>query len=157
MVIDASLLTEPKTAIFLPLSSAKDVSERDFVSFVNKSSDIIIIEDIIGVEEKPKANFAVNLDLEVTPEAEAQIIIDKQVGDIIKANGLGNLKLEVNPGKGLFNMFGQYEITKGDYLFTLQGVINKRLKIGDGSTINWNGDVVDAAMDIKAIYSLKTP
>ncbi len=157
LVIDASLLTEPKTAIFLPLSSAKDVSERDFVSFVNKSSDIIIIEDIIGVEEKSKANFAVNLDLEVTPEAEAQIIIDKQVGDIIKANGLGNLKLEVNPGKGLFNMFGQYEITKGDYLFTLQGVINKRLKIGDGSTINWNGDVVDAAMDIKAIYSLKTP
>lgn len=31
------------------------------------------------------------------------------------------------------------------------------MKIGDGSTINWNGDVVDAAMDIKAIYSLKTP
>ena len=154
--VDASVRTEPSTAIFLPLSSSSDVAESDFISFVNRSSDIIIIEDIIGIEETPKANLAINLNLEVTPEAEAQIIIDKQLGDIIKANGSGNLKMEVNPSKDIFNMFGEYIIEKGDYLFTLQGVINKRLRIGEGSTINWNGEVDDANMDIKAIYSLRT-
>jgi hypothetical protein len=154
--VDASVRTEPRTAIFLPLSSSSDVAESDFISFVNRSSDIIIIEDIIGIEETPKANLAINLNLEVTPEAEAQIIIDKQLGDIIKANGSGNLKMEVNPSKDIFNMFGEYIIEKGDYLFTLQGVINKRLRIGEGSTINWNGEVDDANMDIKAIYSLRT-
>lgn len=155
--VDASIRTEPKTAIFLPLSSSSEVAEHDFVSFVNRSTDIIIIEDILGIEETQKSNLSINLDLEVTPEAEAQIIIDKQLGDIIKANGSGNLKMEVNPSKDIFNMFGEYVIEKGDYLFTLQGVINKRFRIGDGSTIIWNGDVDDANMNIKAIYSLRTP
>ncbi|MDD2278661.1 MAG: translocation/assembly module TamB domain-containing protein, partial [Bacteroidales bacterium] len=97
-----------------------------------------------------------NLDLQVTPDAEVQIIIDKQLGDIIRANGTGNLKMEINPSTDVFNMFGQYAIESGDYLFTLQGVINKRFKIGQGSTITWNGDIQNANMDIQAIYSLRT-
>ena len=78
------------------------------------------------------------------------------MGDIIRANGSGDLKLEINPSQKTFNMFGQYGIENGDYLFTLQGVINKRFKIGQGSTITWNGDLTDALMDINAIYSLRT-
>lgn len=155
--VNASVKTEPRTAIFLPLSSSGEVAETDFVNIVDRSSDIIIIEDSFeSLIDEPKSNIALNLDLQVTPDAEVQIIIDKQLGDIIRANGTGNLKMEINPSTDVFNMFGQYAIESGDYLFTLQGVINKRFRIGQGSTITWNGDVEDAMMDIQAIYSLRT-
>lgn len=155
--VNASVKTEPRTAIFLPLSSSSEVAETDFVNIINRSSDIIFIEDSFErLVDNSKVNVALNLDLQVTPDAEVQIIIDKQLGDIIRANGTGNLKMEINPSTDVFNMFGQYAIESGDYLFTLQGVINKRFKIGQGSTITWNGDIQNANMDIQAIYSLRT-
>ncbi|MFP4557551.1 MAG: translocation/assembly module TamB domain-containing protein [Bacteroidales bacterium] len=154
--MNVSVKTNQRTAIFLPLASSKDVAEHDFVNFINRSDEIIIIEDIEGVESLQKSNLNLTLDMEVTPDADVQIIIDKQLGDIIRANGAGKLKMEINPSEDVFNMFGNYVIERGDYLFTLQGVINKRFKIGDGSTITWNGDVEDAIMDINAIYSLRT-
>ena len=156
LLTNVSVRTEPRTAIFLPLSSSRDVAEFDFVTFVNRSDEIIIIEDLAINEAKTPSNISLILDLQVTPDAEMQIIIDKQLGDIIRANGSGNLKLEINPNNNVFNMFGQYVIERGDYLFTLQGVINKRFRIGAGSTITWNGDVENAQMDIQAIYGLRT-
>ncbi len=85
-----------------------------------------------------------------------QIIIDKKLGDIIKANGSGNLKMEISPGEDVFRMFGNFDIEKGDYLFTLQGVINKKFTIMPGSSITWNGGPLDATMNIEAAYRVKT-
>ena len=156
LTVNASIKTESQTAIFLPLSSSNTVAEYDFVQFLNKSKDIVIVEEQVKPNNTEKPNINLTLDLEVTPEADVQIIIDKQLGDIIKANGSGDLKMEIDLNENIFNMFGQYVIERGDYLFTLQGVINKRFKIGQGSTLTWNGDIIDALMDIKAIYSLRT-
>jgi hypothetical protein len=52
-------------------------------------------------------------------------------------------------------MFGDYEIESGDYLFTLQNIINKKLKVERGGTIRWNGDPIDAIIDMRAVYSTK--
>lgn len=157
LAVTASVRTDQRTALFLPLASSGKISESDFVNIVDRSNNLIIIDEVFEAAElKPKANVSLTLDMQVTPDAEVQIIIDKQMGDIIRANGSGDLKLEINPSQKTFNMFGQYGIENGDYLFTLQGVINKRFKIGQGSTITWNGDLTDALMDINAIYSLRT-
>ncbi|MDX9846151.1 MAG: translocation/assembly module TamB domain-containing protein [Tenuifilaceae bacterium] len=156
ILVTASVKTEQRTALFLPLSTSTDVAEHDFVNFISRSDEIIIIEEFFGLDDVVKSNVRVNLDLEVTPDADVQIIIDKQLGDIIRANGSGNLKLEIDLNQDVFNMFGQFMIEKGDYLFTLQGVINKRFQIGDGSTITWNGQIDEALMDIRAIYNLRT-
>jgi hypothetical protein len=152
-----SVRTEPKTAVFLPLSSSSSVAEYNFVNFISTNSSQIFIDEEIDFDEIAKGvNLSLNLDLEVTPEADVQIIIDKKLGDIIKANGSGKLKMEINPSQDKFRMFGDYIIEKGDYLFTLQGVLNKKFRIADGSSLSWNGDVTDATMSIKAIYSLRT-
>ncbi len=46
----------------------------------------------------------------------------------------------------------QYQVLDGDYLFTLQNVINKRFDIESGGTISWDGDPYEAIIDITAIY-----
>ncbi len=154
--LNIKLKTENKTAIYLPLSSGSTVEQSNFITFVNNDPNLIIVEEPTLEKEQPSTNLNLTMELQVTPEAEAQIIIDKKLGDIIKANGNGNLKMEINPNKDIFRMFGNYNIEKGDYLFTLQGVINKKFRIEDGSSIIWNGDPLDATMDIRAVYRVKT-
>ncbi|MCI5057424.1 MAG: translocation/assembly module TamB, partial [Flavobacteriales bacterium] len=101
-------------------------------------------------------NIQMNFDLEITDDAKVQIIFDEKVGDVIKTTGNGEMKMEIN-SLGKFNLFGEYVIFKGDYLFTLQNIINKKFDIVEGSKITWNGDPYSALLDIKTIYRLKAP
>jgi hypothetical protein len=156
LIMNIAIRTEPKTALFLPLPSGGDVAENNFITFASSNPDEIFIEEKIVTPQEQSSNMQLNFDLQITPEAEVQIIIDKKLGDIIKASGSGNLKMEINPYTEDFRMYGDYLIEKGDYLFTLQGVINKKFKIEEGSSISWNGDPLDATMNIKAVYKVKT-
>ena len=38
----------------------------------------------------------INFDLEVTPDAEVQLIFDSKVGDVMKGHGSGNLNINLN-------------------------------------------------------------
>ena len=53
-------------------------------------------------------------------------------------------------------MKGDLVIESGDYLFTLETVVNKKFYIAQGSTIKWNGDPLKGEMDITTSYRLRT-
>ena len=84
-----------------------------------------------------------------------QLVIDPTVGDIIRAKGDGRLSMHIVPNANIFDMYGDYTISEGSYLFTLQNIINKRFVINSGSTIQWTGDPMDARLNIDAVYNLK--
>ncbi len=148
--IDVAAKSEKGTQIFIPLNNPEEVYATSFIHFIS--------HDTIQVNVDPyQANMSgieLNLELEITPAAEVQLIFDPQIGDIIKGNGSGNLRLEINT-LGDFNMYGTYVVESGDYLFTLQNVINKRFRIARGGVITWSGDPYDAIVDINAVYKLK--
>ena len=98
----------------------------------------------------------IDMPLNVRPNADFQLVIDPTVGDIIKGRGEGTLNLHINPRSNVFEMYGDYTITEGSYLFTLQNIINKRFIIENGSTIQWTGEPLDARLNINAVYKLKT-
>ena len=77
------------------------------------------------------------------------------MGDIIRGRGNGTLNMRIVPSANVFDMYGDYTITEGSYLFTLQNIINKRFVINSGSTIQWTGDPLDARLDIDAVYKLR--
>lgn len=138
------------TKFYLPLSGTSEVGENDFIQFVKKDS----------TQKKNEYKFnlsGVQLDfnLEVTPDAEAQIVFDQTLGDAIKSRGNGQLNLSINT-LGKFNMYGNYTVESGDYLFTLQNIINKRFDLEEGGTIKWSGDPYDADVNLKASYKLRT-
>lgn len=54
------------------------------------------------------------------------------------------------------NMYGSYEIYKGEYYFTIQSLISRTFDITEGSLVRWTGSPYDALIDIKAKYSLNT-
>lgn len=154
LMLDVSAKTESGTRFFIPLNPEGDVAAYNFVTFINT--------DIQETIEKENNRYEVNLsgmemkfDLEVTPEAEVQLVFDSKIGDIIKATGSGNINLLINT-LGDFRIYGDYQIESGDYLFTLQNVINKRFTVRKGGTITWNGDPADAYINLQAVYNVRT-
>ncbi|MBP7497333.1 MAG: translocation/assembly module TamB, partial [Bacteroidales bacterium] len=142
--------TDKNTKLFIPLDSPEEISDNNFISFIGKGKDIKQSESIADI-----SGIQLNFELEVTPDAEIQLVFDPKIGDIIKANGKSNLKMNINTN-GDFSMFGDYVIESGSYLFTLQNVINKKFDIDKGSKITWNGSPYSAIIDINAIYSTRT-
>ena len=72
----------------------------------------------------------------------------------MSANGSGNIQLTLDQQNN-FQIFGEYIIEQGDYLFTLQNIINKRLSVQRGGRITWNGDPTGAVINVNAIYDTR--
>ncbi len=153
IVMDVSAKTGKGTRFFLPMDAAGSVYENNFITFT--STKEIRSAETDAVTEKSELDFRMNLDLEVTPDAEMQIIFDPKIGDIMRGHANGNLRIGYDMN-GEFSMFGNLELTDGDYLFTLENVINKKFFIYPGGTIVWEGDPYSAVIDIKTYYPTRT-
>ena len=154
MHLELAMKTERGTRFRIPLFGAKNVNESDFITFVKPKG----AEDQLELDEKYQVSFknlTLDMDIEVTSDAEVQLIFDPAVGDIIKGKGDGDIALSLDKA-GNFKMFGDYYINKGEYLFTLQNIINKKFLIQQGGTINWSGDPYQALVNIEAIYGVRT-
>ena len=157
--------TEGDSHFYMPLSSKSDAALADFVVFeqpgVKIDSTNYLVRKKMAFERKNRradssaSNMTVNVELTATPSTEVQLVIDPTVGDIIKGRGNGTLNMHIVPSSNIFDMYGDYTITEGSYLFTLQNIINKRFVINSGSTIQWTGDPLDARLNIDAVYKLK--
>jgi hypothetical protein len=157
--IDASVKTEKiferktnrthTTNIFIPLENTSDISQSNFVTFVKKDS--------VAYKTNYKVDLngiSLNFSLELTPDANVQMIFDQKVGDVIKAKGGGNIQMNIST-LGKFSMYGDYSIESGEYLFTLKNLINKKFKIERGGTISWSGDPKDATINMNAVYQVR--
>jgi hypothetical protein len=148
-IIDAE--TGNKTRFFIPLSEETEVSEYNYITIIKADTSDTRESEEEMVYKVNLEGIQMDFKLDVTPEAEVQIIFDSKMGDIIKARGTGEMQMAINT-LGTFNLVGDYTIEKGEYLFTMQDVINKRLKIEPGSNLRWTGDPLNAQVDITAVY-----
>ena len=147
--IDLDVKTERNTQLFIPMDYTSEVSESNFINFINAEGHFQRVS-----KEQSYAGIALSMKFQVTDEAEVQILFDPAVGDRIRGRGNGNLSMEYSP-EGKFTMSGDFVVKSGDYLFTFENVINKRFNIEEGGTIRWSGDPYDADLKLRAIYKLK--
>lgn len=142
--MELNMKTNGGTYFYIPLDGPSEIETNDFIKFVTKDT-------LKKVTKTTKSNFSLDFNLEATKDAEVQLIFDEKSGDIIKARGDGNLSMKIDT-KGKFDMFGDYVLSTGDYLFTLENFVTKKFEIQKGSSIKWNGNVYKANIDIVANY-----
>lgn len=134
--------------IYLPPSVSRESGDADF-----------IVWKVYGKEmkaqgpDKKSSNLLVTLDMDANNYANVYVILDPLSGDIIKANGHGNLNMRVGTSTDL-SLVGRYDIDRGNYNFTFQSFIHKPfiLSEGVGNYIQWNGNPYDAVIGIEAVY-----
>lgn len=134
-----------KNSIFrLPISSENNYGRPDYIQFVG-------LDTLIKATPKAKTEIEINITVQATDEAEAELIFDEKIGDKIQGRGNGTINISLSPQSG-FVMNGMYEITEGKYLFTSQNALGKNFDVKSGGRIIWDGDPANAAIDLQAIY-----
>lgn len=150
--ISATARTGKNTRVYIPISGGSSVDKKDFITFVNFTDTIVAKTLTKNIAKKTEpSGVTLDLNIDITPDAYAEIIFDIKAGDIIRGRGNGDIKLQLDT-KGEFNMFGVFEFTEGAYNFTLYDIINKEFSIRPGGRISWYGDPYQGQMNITASY-----
>jgi len=149
ITIDINAKTMPNTNFVIPLKDIASIDTYRLIHFksektVEELQEKLAIDAIEGV--------SLNIDLEVTKDAKAQIVIDEINGSELSGRGLGDLRIEINTN-GKFAMFGDYTIDNGIYNFKYGGLINKPFSILKGGTISWSGNPYEANLNVTAVYT----
>jgi hypothetical protein len=151
VLIDGTARTEKGTDMNISLEYEGDAQEYDFLTFVSRGYQP---KSNLPFVPYTNSDLQMKFNIEITPEAKAQLIYNSKIGDVIRSQGSGNMQVSIDNDYNIL-LFGEYTVEEGDYLFTLQNVINKRFDIQQGGTIEWNGDPYDATLSLNAIYRLK--
>ena len=141
--INATALND--TRIVFPVSGQTGESELRFIKFRQP-------EDTLQ-QTAASALKGINMDMEirVTPAAELMLVFDEASGDIMRAQGSGDISIDIRR-TGTYSMFGNFNVDQGEYLFTLLNVVNKPFSFLEGGTINWTGDPFSADLNLVARY-----
>ncbi len=152
LTIDLNAKTMPGTIFVVPLKDIETVDSYGLIHF--KSDEVKIQEMQKEVALEALKGLTLNIDLEVTKDAVAQVVIDEVYGSKLSGRGAGNLQIEINT-RGTFNMFGDYLVDSGVYDFKYGGFVNRPFKIQKGGTVSWNGNPADANLEVTAVYKAK--
>ncbi len=162
--VDVAMSTNRNTNFVYMLNSTTSAANNQFISFVDKTpkreiqDSITVINHFLKDEQQTDntpIDIHLNLQVDATPEGTMKIIMDPIAGDYISGKGNGNIRVEFF-NKGDVKMFGNYNIEQGIYKFSLQEVIRKDFIIKSGSSIDFNGNPLDANLDIQAAYTVNS-
>ncbi|WP_246296893.1 translocation/assembly module TamB domain-containing protein [Winogradskyella vidalii] len=142
--------TEAGTEFFIPLNDSESFGDNSFIHFLSPdekaarlNGELTEIIEVKGLE--------LDFDLNVNENAVIEIVIDKEAGSTIKGRGVGGLNFLINTN-GTFNMWGDFVVYDGFYNFKYGGFVEKRFKVEQGGSIVWEGDPMDAELNLKALY-----
>lgn len=132
----------------------------------DKGENVVEFEDSIklnsilnrvGKKDKQKSGFT-GFDLtsiiEVDKQATLRLLMDPTSTDSLVVKGEAALSFTMDRS-GKMSLTGAYNLNEGSYLVSLESVIKKKFDIVAGSTIIWNGDPLDAKINIDATYSVR--
>jgi len=156
LLIKVNAKTKPGTVFKIPISDSDAVGDNSFIRKGSKFDklnlnqvDANLPDNISGLE--------LEFELDVTPDAEIEIVLDQEAGSVLKGRGSGLMLIEINTNDK-FNMYGDFIVSDGTYNFVygnnfLQGgFIEKRFKVKPGGTINWDGNPYRARLNMDAVY-----
>ncbi len=150
LTINVNGETAAGTSLKIPLSDVASIGDYSFINFIEKKDrQTLSLEKTLKEYEGLELRF----DLDVTPDAEVEIVVDQKTGSSLKGTGVGILLMEINTN-GKFNMFGDFVVVTGTYNYRFGGIIDKSFKVKPGGSIVWEQDPLSAELNMEAIYSL---
>ena len=139
----------------VPESQAALVEREGVVLFVDMSSpgfDSLFTE--VGMRREVTGLTLTTL-FEVDPDTRLTMIVDERSGDQLVISGKADLRYELFPN-GRTTLSGLYEVSSGSYDLSLYEVVQRKFELVPGSTIAWRGDPLDASLNLRALYRVKT-
>lgn len=148
-------VTGPGTELNIPVGAVAEGYDESFIKFIDRKELNKKIQDRFNEDFEIKG-IDIQMNITLTPDAKVSIIFNEALGDIVVGYGQGDLQVDLSR-TGDFNVFGEYEIERGEYLFTALGLVAKSFKVDRGGLIKWTGDPIDATLDFEGYYEVDAP
>lgn len=167
--IFVDMSTTPGSTFTFVLSENEAATDFRFLTFTDKQKEerlrqmpdtvpdfIKRFNKRIEQEMSPPADFDLDIRATINPYADIILVMDPVAGDKIKARGNGAFQLNYSGNDDVMTMYGEYVVAEGSYNFTLQDLIIKDFVIRPDSKVTFNGDPLQAVLDIVASYRVNT-
>ncbi|RZJ72808.1 translocation/assembly module TamB domain-containing protein [Flavobacterium sp.] len=138
------------TSIKVPINNAESTGSRSYIHFLSPKEKYNL-EKGIAEQTRNYNGLELEFDFDITPDAEVEVIIDRNTGHGIKGKGFGSLLFKINT-LGKFNMWGDFQAYEGTYNFKYGGLIDKKFSLKKGGSITWEGDPMRAVLNLEAVY-----
>jgi hypothetical protein len=97
-----------------------------------------------------------DLNFDVTPETELNVVFNEQTQDKIVSFGSGKINMKIDDKDNDIKMTGKYNIEKSSKYNFAMGQIKKEFNIESGSFIEWTDNIEDATINITTYFKTKT-
>lgn len=154
-------LVDKSTVGFMIPDSEPGIANREgVIEFVNRrnpvDSGLIVRNGKQTITASELGGIEFSGDIEITPTSTMVIVIDPYNGDFLEIKGNTSLNVKVDQGNRV-TLSGIYEISEGKYELSLSQLIKRSFDIEKGSTITWNGDPLEASVNISARNQVDAP
>ncbi|MGB0173235.1 MAG: translocation/assembly module TamB domain-containing protein, partial [Flavobacteriaceae bacterium] len=139
------------TNIVIAVDNSGSIEDVSYLKFVDKNA----IKNTDNQTSSPSLikGLTLNFDLSITQDAELELLFDSDTGSTLSGSGVGSILMEINTD-GNFNVFGDFIALNGIYQFKNFGILEKEFRLEPGGTILWNGNPLDAQLNLQAIYEV---
>lgn len=153
----------PDSRISVPLQEETEFEQdRRFIQFVD-TFDLSILEERLRRQAEEDAEngsspeeltfielFTMDMQFTANNPINVQLIFDPVTNEILNADGTGQVRILLEDQD--VSMFGRFNIQGGDYQFVSGDIFTRRFTLEEGGSISWQGDLIDAGLDVTAIY-----
>ena len=158
LVLDIDAVTEKTGNLHIPIPNTSVAGATNLLSFKQEEKVVWVdpYEEMMSKLKKQAAeagDISLNLRVGATPGVTAFVEIDRESGNMLSANGSGDIELKMKGDD--FSINGNYGITSGNYKFVALGLASRDFQIKEGSSIRFNGDIMESNLNIDAIYKTK--
>ena len=150
LFIKVDAKSEKGTSVKIPINNAQSVSDNSFIHFTTPKEKYNFEKGIFENTRNYKG-LELEFDLDITPDAEVEVILDRNTGHGMKGKGFGSLLFKINT-LGKFNMWGDFQAYEGSYNFKYGGLIDKKFAVKKGGSITWEGNPMKAQLNLEAVY-----
>ncbi len=149
LVINAEGESAKGTSIKIPVNDSETVSDNGLIHFTTPEEKFGSLKSKNKVT-KTYRGIDLNFNFAITPNAEIEVILNRETNHSMKGTGNGSMFMNINT-LGKFQMTGDFIVDKGEYLFRYGSIIDKKFNVKTGGTISWEGDPLGAKLNLEAV------
>lgn len=150
LFIKVDAKSEKGSSLKIPINDVENISENNFIHFLSPKEKYNL-KNGIAENIRNYKGLELEFDLDITPNAEVEVILDRVSGHGMKGRGNGTLLFKINT-LGKFNMWGDFQAYEGTYNFKYGGIIDRKFDVKKGGYISWEGDPMKARLNLEAVY-----
>ena len=143
--------------LHIPLGSMSGDRSRELLTFKEEVLEEEDPYELILASRNQQFQTSSNLDVKLRARAtpDARIYLDVDNESSLNCAGQGTVDIVSRSRTGLFTINGNYTLSSGSFHFSAMNLVSRNFTIQDGSSVRFNGDVMNTDLNVKGLYVTK--